>query len=177
MNSPSTIAKSLYNSRIASVYNPSAVTVAGGCGWDKCDNSQNYGDISGLGYSGGNFRYRLDAKHVYAAAGISFKLFSKAKHMRKPDDGSLFWTAEATTQYLWFDYEFLSKKNGSSLQKQSGERSQFINDFEVRYYSSSRGLERFYLKTQFYAEAGGNHGYSPIGTFWQFNLRQIDKGY
>ncbi|MGM0943541.1 MAG: hypothetical protein ACQEW9_00065 [Bacteroidota bacterium] len=23
----------------------------------------------------------------------------------------------------------------------------------------------------------GNHGYSPSGQFWQFNLTQIDKGY
>jgi hypothetical protein len=22
-----------------------------------------------------------------------------------------------------------------------------------------------------------NHGYSPTGQFWQFNLKQIDKGY
>ena len=32
-------------------------------------------------------------------------------------------------------------------------------------------------KSQFYGEPGGNHGYSPSGTFWQFNLKQIDKGY
>jgi hypothetical protein len=33
------------------------------------------------------------------------------------------------------------------------------------------------LKSQFYGEPGGNHGYSSNGSFWQFNLKKIDKGY
>ena len=33
------------------------------------------------------------------------------------------------------------------------------------------------LRSQFYGQPGGNHGYSPSGTFGQFNLKQIDKGY
>lgn len=176
--SQSTIPKQKYNARITTIFDPLAYTETSGCDWSKCDNSNNYGDIIGVANSGGEtYRYRFDAKHTYAAAGISFKLFSKGKHMRKPEGGSLVWTAEATTQYIWWDYEYLSKKNGSTLKKDADFDNDFDNEFEVRYYSSSRGLEKFYLRTQFYAEAGGNHGYSPSGTYWQFNLKQIDKGY
>ncbi len=177
INSPSTMSKTQYNARIMTVFNPLAYTVTAGCGWDKCDNSQNYGDIIRVGNYGGTFRYRLDAKHVYNAAAISFKLYSKSKHMRKPEDGSLVWTATPTTQYIFWDYEFLSKKSGSSLQKSMYQGNTINNEFTATYYSSSRGLEKFYLRTQFYGEAGGNHGYSPSGAFWQFNLKQIDKGY
>jgi hypothetical protein len=181
-NSPSTVSKSGYNLRVLYNFNPLAATVIINCVWDKCDNSQYFndpfnGDIIGLGNGGGTFRYRLDAKHVYQAAAISFKLFSKGKHMRKPEDGSLFWTAQSTSIYFWYDYEFLSKKNGSTLKKKASVKNDYTNDLDTAFYSSSRGLEKFYLRTQFYAEPGGNHGYSPNGTFWQFNLKQIDKGY
>lgn len=173
--SQSTIPKTQYNARIATVYNPSAYTVTSGCDWSKCDNSNDYGDIIGIANSGGNYRYRLDAKHTYAAAGISFKLFFKAKHMRKQEGRALVWTAEDTYQKLWYDYEYLSKKNGSTLKKVNDEKELNNNELEAIYYSSSRGLEKFYLKTQFYAEPGGDHGYSPTGDFWQFNLKQIVK--
>lgn len=176
-NSPSTLSKAQYNARILTVYNPSAYTVTVGCGWSKCDNSQDYGDVIGVGYDGGTFRYRLDAKHVYDAAAISFRLYSKSKHMRKPEDGSLIWTATSTTLYLFWDYEFLSKKSGSTLQKSNSQTNILNTELEATYYSSSRGLEKFYLKTQFYGQPGGNHGYSPSGTIWQFNLKQIDNGY
>jgi hypothetical protein len=183
-NSPSTVFKSVYNSRIQSVFNPLAATVIDGCDWSKCDNSTTFGssadtggDILGLGYDGGEFRYRLDAKHTYQAAAISFKLFSKVKHMRKPETGSLLWTAQSTSLYFWYDYEFLSKKNGSTLKKKASVKNDYTNDLDTAFYSSSRGLEKFYLRTQFYAQPGGNHGYSPNGTAWQFNLKQIDKEY
>ncbi len=182
INSPSTVEKASYNARILNSFNPSAATVSAGCRWDKCDNSQYFndpfnGDILGIAYSGGSFRYRLDAKHVYDAAAISFRLFSKAKHMRKPEDGSVVWTATSTTLYLFWDYEFLSKKSGSTLQKSMSQSNTLNNELEATFYSSSRGLEKFYLRSQFYGEPGGIHGYSPSGAFWQFNLQQIDKGY
>lgn len=177
INSPSTMSKTQYNARIMTVYDPLAYTVTGGCDWDKCDNSQNYGDIIGAGNYGGTFRYRFDAKHVYDAAAISFKLYSKSKHMRKPEDGSLIWTATPTSQYIFWDYELLSKKSGSTLQKSIDDGNTINNEFTATYYSSSRGLEKFYLRTQFYGVPGGNHGYSPSGAYWQFNLLQIDKGY
>ncbi|WP_100629187.1 hypothetical protein [Algoriphagus formosus] len=178
-NSPSTLLKSEYNARIMTTYDPLVYTVSSGCNWDKCDNSNDVNNIEivGTSYSGGIFRYRLEAKHVYQAAGIYFRLLSQSKHMRKPDGGSVTWTAEATSLYLWYDYEYKSKKRNSSLIKRSGQNNVFNNVLEPTYYSSSRGLERFYLKTQFYGEPGGNHGYSPSGQFWQFNLTQIDKGY
>lgn len=176
-NSPSTLPKTQYNARILTVFNPLAYTVTAGCVWDKCDNSQDYGDIIGVGYNGGTFRYRLDSKHVYDAAAISFRLYSKAKHMRKPEDGSLIWTATPTIMYIFWDYEYLSKKSGSTLQKSISQSNTVNNELEATYYSSGRGLEKFYLRSQFYGEPGGNHGYSPSGTFWQFNLKQIDKGY
>jgi hypothetical protein len=184
INSPSTVSKSGYNLRIQNNFMPLAFTVTEGCGWSKCDNSTTFGsssiqggDILGLGNEGGEFRYRLDAKHTYQAAAISFKLFSKVKHMRKPEEGFLFWTPTATTLKFWYDYELLSKRRRSVLQKASSDTTRVDNVLEVTYHDSSRGLERFYLRTQFYAQAGGSHGYSPNGTFWQFNLRQIDKGY
>jgi hypothetical protein len=181
-NSPSTIPKSGYNLRIASVFDPLAATATIGCGWDKCDNSQYFndpfnGDVIGLGNNGGTFKYRLDAKHVYQAAAISFKLFSKVNHMRKPEDGSLLWTATSTSLYIFWDYEYLSKKSGSTLQKAIFQGNTVNNELVATYYSSGRGLEKFYLRSQFYAIPGGNHGYSPAGAYWQFNLQQIDKGY
>lgn len=176
-NSPSTLPKAQYNARILTIYDPLAYTVTAGCGWDKCDNSQDYGDIIGSSYDGGTFRYRLDAKHVYDAAAISFRLYSKAKHMRKPEDGSLIWTATPTTMYIFWNYEYLSKKSGSTLQKSILQSNTVNNELESTYYSSGRGLEKFYLRSQFYGQPGGNHGYSSSGTVWQFNLKQIDKGY
>lgn len=178
-NSPSTLPKSQYNARIATVFSPTAYTVTQGCDWDKCDNSNDTNNINieGVAFSGGNFTYRLEAKHVYQAAAISFRLLSQAKHMRRPSGSSLTWNSEATTIYLWYDYEYLSKKSGSSLVKSASQNSIFSNILESTFYTSGRGLEKFYLKSQFYGEAGGNHGYSPSGAFWQFNLKQIDKGY
>ncbi|GMQ28157.1 hypothetical protein [Algoriphagus confluentis] len=184
INSPSTVEKSYYNARILSSYDPFAYTIIGGCGWDKCDNSTTFGssavtggDIVGFGYNGGTFRYRLDAKHVYQNAAISFRLLSEAKHMRKPEDGSVFWTSQSTSLYFWYDFEYLSKKNGSTLKKKASVKNDYTNDLDTTFYSSSRGLDKFYLRTQFYGEPGGNHGYSPNGTYWQFNLKQISKGY
>lgn len=176
-NSQSTLPKTHYNARIATVFNPLAYTVTAGCTWSKCDNSQDYGDVIGVGNYGGTFRYRLDAKHVYDAAAISFRLYSKAKHMRKPEDGSLVWTATPTSIYIFWNYEYLSKKSGSTLQKSISQSNTVNNELEATYYSSGRGLEKFYLQSQFYGVPGGNHGYSPNGTFWQFNLKQIDKEY
>ena len=182
INSPSTVSKSGYNLRIQNNFMPLAFTVEEGCGWSKCDNSQYFddplhGDVIGLGNEGGEFRYRLDAKHTYQAAAISFKLFTKVKHMRKPETGSLFWTPTATTLKFWYDYELLSKRRRSTLQKASSDTTKVDNVLQVTFHDSSRGLERFYLRTQFYAQPGGSHGYSPTGRFWQGNLRQIDKGY
>jgi len=176
-NSPSTLSKAQYNARILTLYDPLAYTVTSGCIWSKCDNSQDYGDVIGVGYDGGTFRYRLDAKHVYDAAAISFRLYSKAKHMRKQEDGSLIWTATPTSIYIFYDYEYLSKKSGSTLQKRIYQSNTVNNELEATYYTSGRGLEKFYLRSQFYGEPGGNHGYSPSGSFWQFNLKQIDKEY
>lgn len=164
-NSPSTLPKSQYNARITTVFNPLAYTVTAGCGWDKCDNSLDYGDVIGVGNNGGTFRYRLDAKHVYDAAAISFRLYSKGKHMRKPEDGSIIWTATPTTMYIFWDYEYLSKKSGSTLQKSISQSNTVNNELEATYYSSGRGLEKFYLRSQFYGIPGGNHGYSPSVLF------------
>lgn len=179
INSPSTLPKAQYDARILTTYDPLAYTVTSGCVWDKCDNSNDEDNINieGVANSGGNFTYRLEAKHVYQAAGIYFRLLSQSKHMRRPSGSFLTWNAEPTSLYLWYDYEYKSKKRNSSLIKRSGQNNVFNNVLEPTYYSSSRGLERFYLKTQFYGEPGGNHGYSPSGQFWQFNLTQIDKGY
>jgi hypothetical protein len=175
----STIPKNQYNARVQTTYNPLAYTVTSGCGWDKCDNSNDSDNINilGLAYSGGEFTYRLEAKHVYQASAIYFRLLSQSKHMRRPAGSSLTYNGEATSLYLWYDYEYLSKKSGSSLIKRTGQNNVFNNVLEPTFYESSRGLEKFYLRTQFYAELGGNHGYSPNGQFWQFNLKQIDKGY
>ncbi|GMQ26289.1 hypothetical protein Aoki45_29710 [Algoriphagus sp. oki45] len=184
INSPSTVEKGIYRARILTTFDPLAYTVINGCVWDKCDNSTTFGnsantggDIIGLGFSGGTFRYRLDAKHVYQNAAISFRLLSEAKHMRKPEDGSVFWKAQSTSLYFWYDFEYLSKKNGSTLKKKASVKNDYTNDLDTTFYSSSRGLDKFYLRTQFYGEPGGNHGYSPNGTYWQFNLKQISKGY
>lgn len=178
-NSPSTLPKAQYNARILTVFNPLAYTVTAGCGWDKCDNSNDSDNINieGVANSGGNFTYRLEAKHVYQAAAISFRLLSQAKHMRRPSGSFLTWNSEATTIYLWYDFEYLSKKSGSSLVKSINQNNVFNNILESTFYTSGRGLEKFYLKSQFYGEPGGNHGYSSNGSFWQFNLKKIDKGY
>lgn len=178
-NSPSTLSKALYNARILTTYDPLAYTVSAGCTWDKCDNNNDvdFINIEGISYSGGEFTYRLEAKHVYQASGIYFRLLSQSKHMRRPSGSILTYNSEATTLYLWYDYEYLSKKSGSSLVKRSGQNNNFSSILDPTFYESSRGLEKFYLRTQFYAQPGGNHGYSPSGQFWQFNLLQIDKGY
>jgi hypothetical protein len=178
-NSPSTLPKTQYNARVLTVFNPLAYTVTAGCDGNKCDNSNDSDNINieGIAYAGGNFTYRLEAKHVYQAAAISFRLLSQAKHMRRPSGSFLTWNSEATAIYLWYDFEYLSKKSGSSLVKSASQNSVFSNILESTFYSSGRGLEKFYLKSQFYGEPGGNHGYAPNGAFWQFNLKKIEDGY
>ncbi|MHA7131063.1 hypothetical protein [Algoriphagus namhaensis] len=74
-------------------------------------------------------------------------------------------------------YNEITAWEGSTLQKSISQSNTLNNSLEATYYSSSRGLDRFYLRTQFYGEPGGSYGYSPSGSFWQFNLKQIDKGY
>jgi hypothetical protein len=99
-NAESTVEKSAANSGILT-YDLNAPTIVDGCGWDKCDNN---GDskqhITGSTSNGSSFQYRLEAKHVYQAAGIFFRLFSEAKHMRRPSGSTLTFNSEPTTIYI-----------------------------------------------------------------------------
>lgn len=173
-DSPSTIDKSLVNARLASTYNPYAATYSSGCDKTKCAYN---GSVPGISNSGSNFEYRIESKHVYQKVAVYFRLFTEIKHMRRPQNSILTYNAENTTMYIWYDYRYLSKKNGSSEKFQNSSTNTFDDKLKPTYYESSRGLEKYTLKSQIYTVPGGNHGYDPLGSFWQFNLAQIKDGY
>ncbi|WP_139189653.1 hypothetical protein [Rhodonellum ikkaensis] len=171
----STITTQELNSRIMSTFDPNAATYCTNCDKIKCSLNSN---IEGVTFNGGNnFTYRLESKHVYQKVAIYFRLFSESKYMRRPSGSFLTWNSESTTLYIWYDVKFKSKKSGSSEIFLVNSTNIFSNQLKPEYYVSSRGLEKYWVKSQFFGEVGGNHGYSPTGDYWQFNLCDIKDGY
>lgn len=170
IGSSSTIDKGNFNSRIESHF-VIAPTLGSGCSWDKCDNNgtieQDQFDPITL------TEYRLEAKHVYQAAGIYFRLMSESKHMKR--GGNLTYTSEPTNNAIRYDYWFESKKSSIGIRSGHSEKYSFISDQDIFFYESSRGLERFRLDSQFEVFIGGSHGSGSLG-WWLFNLQRISKG-
>lgn len=55
--------------------------------------------------TGSNFTYRIDAKHVYQAVAIYFRLFSEAKHMKRAIGMNLLpYTQENSDMQITYDY-------------------------------------------------------------------------
>ncbi|AFL83276.1 hypothetical protein Belba_0620 [Belliella baltica DSM 15883] len=177
-NKTSTINRSEIDARILN-YNPNAPTIIDGCGWDKCSNNgDSQQNIEGITSNGSNFTYRLEAKHVYQAVGVYFRLFSEAKHMRRPSGSPLTWNSESTTMYVYYEYEYDSRKNSIGLRSGNSYAYVFSNQLKPTYYESNRSLRKFKLETQYYVEIGGNHGTPLDGSIaWNFNLKRIIKGY
>jgi hypothetical protein len=164
----SLINKNIAN-RIAYSFDPNAANHYD----DKLNSS-----IEGTSFQGSDpYEYRLEAKHVYQKVGIYFRLFSESKHMRRQSGSYLTYNSEATSLYIWYNFRYLSKKNGSTEAIGNSVANIFSDKLKPVYYESSRGLEKHWLKSQFYALPGGNHGFSPIGEFWQFNLKELKEGY
>ena len=169
INSPSTKSKESYNLKITNFFVP-APTIGNDCTWDKCDNN---GDANQNKFDPiTSTEYRLEAKHVYQAAAVYFRLMSEAKHMKR--GGNLTYTAENTNSYIRYDYWYDSKKSSIGIKFGTGESYKFINDHNLFYYESSRGLNSYRLDTQFEVFIGGSHGSGTLG-WWLFNLQRISK--
>jgi hypothetical protein len=97
--------------------------------------------------------------------------------MRRPSWSPLTWNSENTRLIIWYDVKYKSKRSGSSEIVKKDIEDKFDNKIKPVYYENSRGLQKYSVKSQFYGEPGGNHGYSPTGAFWQFNLYEIKQGY
>ncbi|WP_158861232.1 hypothetical protein [Lunatibacter salilacus] len=177
-NAESTVEKSSVNGRILN-YDPYAPTISSGCGWDKCDNNNDSKqNVEGTTSNGSNFTYRLEAKHVYQSVGVYFRLFSEAKHMRRPSGSPLTWNSEPTTMYIYYNYEYVSRKNNIGFKSGNSYANALTNHLKPTYYEANRSLSKFFLNTQYYVEIGGNHGSASDGSIaWSFNLRRISKGY
>ncbi|MFT4856610.1 MAG: hypothetical protein ACI9UV_000353 [Algoriphagus sp.] len=168
INSESSISKTNVQARISS-FAPAA-TISSGCSWNKCDNN---GDSNQNKFDPiTSTEYRLEAKHVYQAAGFYFRLMSEAKHMKR--GGNLTYTSEPTDSYIRYDYLYDSKKRSIGVRSGTGESSKFISDHDIFYYESSRGLNSFRLDTQIEVFIGGSHGSGTLG-WWLFNLQRISK--
>jgi hypothetical protein len=146
-------------------------TVTTGCDWDECRFVQDVPGDQGMDY-------RIEAKHVYQSSGIYFKLFSQVKHMKKSSPP--FYSGEST--YIEISYDFWLKSKRDSYGNNGvafgiNTRNKFDDDFEIQYYSLSRGLDQYRLDTHFLVEVGGNHGDGINGfSYWDFNLQRISKG-
>ncbi len=146
-------------------------TVTAGCDWDECRFNQDVPGDQGMDY-------RIEAKHVYQSSGIYFKLFSQVKHMKKSSPP--LYSGESTYIEITYNY-WLKSKRGSygnnGVDSGINTRNKFDDDFEIQYYSLSRGLDQYRLDTHFKVEVGGNHGDGINGfSYWDFNLQRISKG-
>jgi hypothetical protein len=170
-NAASTYDKSSINARVLT-YDPNAPTISDGCSWNKCDNNGHASqEIDGATPNGSLFKYRLEAKHVYQSAGIYFRLFSEAKHMRRPDGSILPFNSESTNMYIYYDYEYESRKNSIGFRSGNSYAYIFSDKLKPIYYEANRSLRKFTLDTQFFIEIGGDHGSALNGfTEWNFNL-------
>jgi len=166
----STVDKGNINSRVAAGFEPNYENISDNCSWKKCDNN---GHEEQVKYDPETeFEYRLEAKHVYQAAGIYFRLMSEAKHMKR--SGKTFYSSEPTNITIRYNYQYNSKKKKIGRKSGQGESSQFTRDHNVFYYESSRGLHSFTLETQFKVFIGGDHGSGYLG-WWELNLQRIRK--
>lgn len=138
------------------------------CSWDQCRYDNNISGNTG-------YEYRIEAKHVYQASGIYFKLFSQAKHMKR--NSPPLYSGEPTEIRISWDYWYKSKKNSIGIQSDISFDSRLSDVYEETHYSNARGLESFRLDSFFYAEVGGNHGDGTGGfAYWYFDLYRISKG-
>jgi hypothetical protein len=148
-----------------------AFYVGSNCDWDECRYVNDTPGDQGIDY-------RVETKHVYQSSGIYFKLFSQAKHMKR----NLYplYSGQSTYIEMTYDFWLKSKKSGYGINGVDFEintRSKFDDDFEIQYYGSSRGLEKYRLDTRFLIEVGGEHGNALAGfSFWDFDLYRISKG-
>lgn len=151
--------------------NENLFTVTVGCDWDECRFVQDVPGDQGMDY-------RIEAKHVYQSSGIYFKLFSQVKHMKKSSPP--LYSGESTYIEISYDFWLKSKRDSygnNGVDSGINTRSKFDDDFEIQYYSLSRGLDQYRLDTHFIVDVGGDHGNGLYGnSFWDFNLERISKG-
>ncbi|MBA4299297.1 MAG: hypothetical protein C0433_04195 [Cyclobacterium sp.] len=153
----------LENRRIAAFY------VGDNCDDDKCSYNRDTPGTSGMDY-------RIEAKHVYQTAGIYFKLFSQAKHMKK--SAAPFYSGEPTDIRIYWDVWMKSKKNSYGIRYEISDDAVWDDDLEKQYYSMGRGLEKYRLDSRFYVEVGGDHGNGAGGfSYWDFDLYRIHEGF
>lgn len=160
------------NERIQfNVFDPNAPTITDGCVWNNCNNNGHW--QQNLEDPASGYVYRLEAKHVYQAAGIFFRLLSEAKHMKKHD--TPLFSPEHTNITIYYNYWYESKKSSIGIRSGQSVATLFARDLNPIFYQSSRGLERFRLDSQFQVFVGGDHGPGTLG-WWIFNLERISKG-
>ncbi|MBN7810119.1 hypothetical protein J0A68_04070 [Algoriphagus sp. H41] len=153
----------------ADLENRRIAAVGTNCDWDECRYDSNTPGDNG-------YEYRVEAKHVYQSAGVYFKLFSQAKHMKR--NSPPLYSGEPTDIQISWNYWFKSKKNSIGTQSDIDSDSKWSDVYEETHYTSSRGLESYRLDSHFYVEVGGNHGDGAGGfSYWDFDLYRIDKGF
>lgn len=159
----------ILSKKTADLENRRIAAVGTNCDWDECRYDSNTPGDNG-------YEYRVEAKHVYQSAGVYFKLFSQAKHMKR--NSPPLYSGEPTEIRISWDYWFKSKKNSIGIQSDIDNDSKWNDVYEETHYSSSRGLESYRLDSGFYVEVGGDHGNGAGGfSYWNFDLYRIDKGF
>lgn len=178
INADQRIKENIENSRIASCPGPYGVgstfpPMSGtGCGSRFCEFSTYHIEAG--------FTYRADAKHVYQAAAVYFRMKSELAHFRNNNENSTGWVATPSPGMsitYWGNY---TPKNRATVNLSSChdgcQGCDFLNGDKVQkiHWEAGRRLDSFTLYGIFEVHLGGNHAPSGYPDVIQlYNLQEF----